>query len=323
MNILFTNLCNRNCVYCFAKKQLSRGKDGAAFLSPENLRIIMAFLKRSNEAGVGILGGEPTLHPDFARMISDLLGQGFGLNVFTNGVISQRAVDFLEKNMDKKLKLLINIHPLSSYNVKQRKQLVNTMEKLGKISQLGFNIYKKDFNADFLLGLVKKYGLHKSIRLGIANPLLGENNTHIPAGMHGRIAGKIVRLAKICDAEDISLNFDCGFTLCSFSEKQLGRLFYYNSVFHSHCYGAIDVGPNLEVWRCFATSGLWKRKLSDFKNLSEAIEFYDKKFEPFKLMGLKNKCLNCKYLKRRQCSGGCLTHALAAFKMDTNYAKSI
>jgi radical SAM protein with 4Fe4S-binding SPASM domain len=190
------------------------------------------------------------------------------------------------------------------------------MKKLNKITSLGFNIYKTNFNADFIPGLIKKYGLNKSLRLGIASPLLGQKNTHIPAGMHGKIAEKIVRLGKICDAKNISINFDCGFTLCSFSPKQLGKLFYYNAMFSSHCQGAIDIGPNLEIWRCFATSGLWAKKLGDFRNLSGVKSFYEKKFDPFKLVGLKKECLNCKYLMRRQCSGGCLTHALASFKID-------
>ena len=285
-------------------------------MSPAELAAIIAFLKRSKQTQLGILGGEPTLHPHFNQMIKLLLGQGFKPSIFSNGQMKKGVADFLAKNASKRIELVVNIHHPSSYQEREWAQISYVLKRLPKITNLGFNIYKENFNAGFMIRLIKRYGLCKKVRLGIANPLLGENNIYLSSGKHKGIIQRIVRFARACDAEDVMVQFDCGFTLCSFSRKQIGELCYLNAAPSFHCQGPIDVGPGLEVWRCFATSSLWVRKLSEFKNLSEIRNFYQKKFEPFRQIGSQKSCLNCKYLRRRQCGGGCLTYPLKSFKMD-------
>jgi radical SAM protein with 4Fe4S-binding SPASM domain len=132
---------------------------------------------------------------------------------------------------------------------------------------------------------------------------------------HKKVSSKIVDFAQKCDRLDIRLGFDCGFTLCSFSNKQLGRLIRYNSALSMACTPTVDVAPDLAVWRCFPTSLLWNRRLTDFGNINEVLNFFNKKFSLFHRVGAREECLRCKYLRRRQCAGGCLGHTLKAFNL--------
>jgi MoaA/NifB/PqqE/SkfB family radical SAM enzyme len=316
VNILFTNFCNKNCSYCFAKGKLDYSNPKSSYISLKNLKTVINFLKKSKQKGVGIIGGEPTLHPQFTEAVKRLLGGGFFFNVFSNGIISKSKVRFLAGIDNSKFSMLLNINTLESYSKKEWSLINNTMKALHSNISLGFTIYKTDFNPEFMLRLIKKYNLKKHIRLGIAAPIWGHNNQYLPLNAHKTVTPKIVGFAKKCDVLDVSLGFDCGFTLCSFSKQDCGELFYYNARVSAACGPVIDVSPDLRVWRCFATSMIWNRKLTDFKDLDEVYEFYNKKYRAFRRVGGADKCFKCKYLKRWQCAGGCLGHTLKSFNFE-------
>ena len=64
MNIAITNYCNLKCPYCFANKFIESEKQS---ITEDQLDKILDFLFYSNlnkyKHKIGIIGGEPTLHP--------------------------------------------------------------------------------------------------------------------------------------------------------------------------------------------------------------------------------------------------------------------
>lgn len=318
MNILFTNFCNKNCPYCFAKNKLAFNKKAPpSYLDLKDLKVIINFMKKSNQTMVGIIGGEPTLHPDFKEAFRMLIKAGFFVRIFSNGIINKHTLSFLNEIRQNSWEMTLNINSPETYTPKETYALIKTMKTIKNKIQLGITIYNLNFNADFLIDFIKKYNLDKVIRLGIANPLFGQNNRYINIKDHSKITPKLIKFAKKCDKEDILLKFDCGFTLCSFTEKEIGQLFYYNASFTaSICRPVIDIGTDLSVWGCFITSNLWNKKLAEFINLDEIYKFYINKFTAIRMIGTTKKCLQCKYFKRMQCGGGCLGHTLKSFNIS-------
>lgn len=318
MNILFTNFCNLRCPYCFARgKFISEKASKDSYLSIKNLRIIINFLKKSRQREIGVIGGEPTLHPEFQKAVTAILNEGLNINIFSNGIINNDNVNFLKRFDENRCSILININTPKTYRREEWSKINSALKILNKQVVIGFTIYKKDFSLDFIIKLIKKYKLQKKIRIGLAAPLWGFNNRYLPLRDRREVAKKIVGFARICDNLDISLAFDCGFTLCDFTEEEYGKLFYYNSIFRIGCKPVIDVGPDLTVWRCFATSMIWNKKLTDFKNLADIYRFYNDKFKAFHRAGAISKCLRCKYLNRGQCDGACLGYTLKSFNLET------
>lgn len=80
-NIVITNNCNLNCSYCFTRNKINNVND---FISIEELYNILKFL--NNEKNIGLIGGEPTLHPDFENIVKILAEQNKNILLFTNGV---------------------------------------------------------------------------------------------------------------------------------------------------------------------------------------------------------------------------------------------
>ncbi|MGD0336675.1 MAG: radical SAM protein [Candidatus Omnitrophota bacterium] len=325
MNILFTNYCNQKCSYCFAAYKLKLSQPTVkSYISTKNLRKIINFCKKSNVNHVGILGGEPTLHPDFSKAIKMIASEGLRFTIFSNGIIrNKKDILFLRDIEDKKCNIIININAPDSYKGGGYARVKETLQMLHKKISLGFNIYQEELETYFLIELVKKYNLKREIRLGIASPILGYDNQYVPLDKHRIIAKKIVEFAGRCDEADIACYFDCGFTLCSFTRSECGKLHYFNAHLVTHCKPVIDVAPDLTVWQCFVTSTLWNRKLTDFKDMDEILRFYENKFKGFRKVGATEKCLSCKYLLRKQCSGGCLAHTLRSFNVERKIGKGV
>ena len=105
-NILLTEKCVRACPYCFAKEYLRESKEN--ILSWENLIYIADLSASSHEKKLSLLGGEPTLHPDFIDFVLYLHQRKFKINIFTNGIMSTEKL-----NTAKEFLLKIPVEDLS------------------------------------------------------------------------------------------------------------------------------------------------------------------------------------------------------------------
>ena len=47
-----------------------------------------------------------------------------------------------------------------------------------------------------------------------------------------------------------------------------------------------------------------------FSTRSEILHYYEKITRPYRTLGCRPECLKCDYLRRGQCTGGCLAHAI-------------
>jgi hypothetical protein len=316
MNLLLTNYCNKRCPYCFADEKLApAGSPQSRAMSLKDLKTAIAFLKRSNESHVNIMGGEPTLHPEFKKAISMVVKSGLSITLFTNGLMSRDTAVFL-KSLGDRCWLVLNINSPESHTPKEWAAVNRTLKVFSNNRIcLGFTVYRTDFSLDFAVGLIRKYGLSPLIRVGIAAPVVGGRNAYMKTADHPRVAEKLARFAERHGSSGIKLGFDCGFTMCDFTDAQLGKLFRSGSSAASLCLSCIDVGPDLRMWRCFSTALLWNKQLSDFPDLASAIGFYDAKFRGFRNAGLKKGCLACGLRLTGRCAGGCLGHILRGFDM--------
>lgn len=311
-NLLITNKCNRKCSFCFAKKRLNRSQStpGAGNMSLQNISQVLDFLESSDEYNMRLLGGEPTLHPDFIKIVKQALNRDFLVHVFTNGVMFKEVADFLGSLSSNQLSVLCNVSPQAKDSKKMNDMKFYAFEKLGSKLNLGITITSPEFEYDYLINLIKRFKLRKSIRIGIAQPLIGEDNEYLPPAKYRDTGTFLAQMATKCIEEDILIGFDCGLTLCMFSEEEIGLLAKCSEGFSPLCRPIIDIGPELDVWHCFPLSEVLNTHLNNFTTHSRIVNFYNKITNPFRSIGCKPECLRCDYLRRNQCTGGCLAHAM-------------
>lgn len=311
-NLLITNDCPRSCTFCFAKSRLGRQTEGtpAQFMSRDNLRRVMDFLEGSGEMSLRLLGGEPTRHPEFHAIVEEALERGFHVHVFTNAMMPQATADFLASTPMDRVSFLCNVSPQSDDAEDDRKKVDYALAQLGSRAQAGITLTAPTFDYAFLLPLIERYGLKRRIRIGIAQPIVGENNAFLAPADYREAGKNIVAMAEDCIRHNILIGFDCGMTLCMFSQEELGKLLQYSEGFRSVCEPIIDIGPELDIWHCFPLSEVLNSELGRFRNRNEAVRFYRQKVQRYRTFGCMDACLSCAYLKRGQCSGGCLAHAM-------------
>lgn len=301
-NIILTNNCQRKCEYCFAGNSTYTDITFSDFIKAVD------FISTGHNI-VNLIGGEPTLHIDFISMIEYLLRKGFTTQVFTNGMVSDELINYIDKIIDDKttndgqLTFAVNINE-ERYKTKEEITLQdNFLRAMGKNAYLSFTIHDCSTNLIFLKDIINKYELEKTLRIGLALPVFGFPNKHLPIESYKKAAKNIIDL--INNKDDINVMFDCGFPLCMFSINEIGILNSSgnksNYVFE--CGQPIDIHPDLSVTNCYPLKNVYRNNISDFNNMEELRHNLDESLmTAYGIHG--EKCGDC-YFFRKVCFGGC------------------
>jgi len=315
-NVLLTDVCNRNCPYCFARGtvQLDTGCDApeAKHLSLDDLERVMDFFDASHDGGFHMLGGEPTQHPHFRELVTRVLGRGFQVLLFTNAIMDHETRAFIAQQ-DAALKVLVNVNHPATWSAAERESVPRFLADTGERTMLGFNIHETEFEADFLLEFIERHGLTRRIRTGLACPVVGSESSFISHEDYPGVGRRLLAFAESAFAADVVVGLDCGFPICMWNAEELGRLHFLNVEVTSHCDVIMDIGPDLQVWPCFPLSQVFRADLSDFATMKEMREHFQSLTAPYKSFGGQPACLGCRNLKR-SCGGGCLAHTVASFR---------
>ena len=102
-NIILTNKCNQRCPYCFADDLLS---SNTMDITIEDFKLAIDLLLKAGEQKIGLLGGEPMLHPNFRDIIGYVISKDIFSVIFTNGRFIDKYFDILS---NPKVILLVNI----------------------------------------------------------------------------------------------------------------------------------------------------------------------------------------------------------------------
>jgi len=320
-NVLFTTYCNRNCSYCFAKGKVDLGRDTGdplKNLGLPALEKIIQFYKLSQLRRFVVLGGEPTLNPDFISLIDRItLEPSFkSIMIFTNGLMPEKVLDYLARHPDDRLKIAMNFNEPNDYSTGQRNHINKILSTLGKRVGLGINIYKPRQNYDYLINAITSYGLAPHVRVGLTQPIVDSKNTYAKVEDFNAIAEDLVAFAETAFRKKISFSFDCGFQFCMFTLDQHKELLRFGIKFKSVCSPIIDIGPDLSVWRCFPLLNHMGGKLTDFKGRNGIVDYYDERYQHLQSMGNRAECPECHYRKNKLCSGGCLARTLISFNRN-------
>lgn len=316
-NIILTNICNRNCPYCFARSEMEiRDADSSSdkfFMPMKNFLLILDFLETNHFPELRLLGGEPTLHPDFAEIVSIAVSRGLKIQLFTNAVIPKAAFDAVCRYHDH-IGVLANINHPSTYSTKEWDKVCRTLKCLGNQLEISFNIYHPEFDLTFISDLIDNFSLMRKVRLGIAAPIIGGKNRFVRYQDYSIIGDRLISQMSLLESRDIAFHFDCGFTCCMFNEKHGPVLF--NSLIDviSKCNHPIDIGTDLSVWPCFPLSQFKMGKITRDTKMSDIEKAIHSILEPFRILGMKDECADCKFKKRQQCMGGCIAHCIRAFQ---------
>ena len=89
MYVELTDQCNFDCSFCVTDaKRYGKG----SFLDLSRLEKLLAEIRLGARECIYLAGGEPTLHPDFRKVVELCLAASYRLNVTTNGSVAKHAM---------------------------------------------------------------------------------------------------------------------------------------------------------------------------------------------------------------------------------------
>lgn len=279
-NISVISACNNNCSYCFQKDYHEQGQ----LMPLDEVKKIVDWM---HEDRVGILGGEPTLHPDIVEMMDYVVRTKQEGLLFTNLLTKTSIIDDLIHLPN--LKWLINSN--------SRPELVNLFYK--NLDFLKDNTrLLKDNNQTISIGVTVVGNLEEDIDFIDKQMYVLKNYPEIV--FTARIGLSTDFHKGNCDIKDFSdsieyfldelakvnpnlfFNFDCGLNLCNIKPKVLARLMKMkNALFHFGCISpAMDVLIDGSVCYCFCCPDDFHIRIdnySEFKNSIDCRRWFETK----------------------------------------------
>ncbi|MFH0781122.1 MAG: radical SAM protein [Pseudomonadota bacterium] len=305
-NIFITDKCQRKCDFCFAKTGPWSEDYLPRLITETEVKEFVGLPSHENNTVLGIIGGEPLLHPNLVDLVHIFQQQGVTAKIFTSGTVAPEFVLDALGSIES-LFFVVNAHPRERYSEKEWQNLEAFFQRFHEKINLGCTLLNQD--TGYLLEYISKYRLRPFIRLGVALPVIGGDNAHIPSGLYEETAKNILQLAENCARKGISLGFDCGFVACMFTIEEIGILLRAGVDLSFSCSPAVDVGPDLESWYCFPLSKFSRIPVREMDNLFQLKEKFgklDKMIRKFCSPGIFDRCSNCRLRRNNQCSGGCL-----------------
>lgn len=313
MNILLNNYCNLNCEYCFANEVLEEDRKN---MTKEDFIWLLNFLKRSNTPNIRLIGGEPTLHPQFIELILEATSKKYTnhVHVFSNGTFNANIGYFLMCLASKVgVSILLNYNHPDIIGEKFNDIILSHLSEFQKSNvyiTLGINFYKPNQDYHYLINAAKSYGI-RDIRWSVVVPNSDEKKQN-PKEYFNQFIPLLKGFLRDCALLDLDPHVDCNnIPLCLFDDDTLRWLCLVageNNTRVSTCNPVIDVTPNMEALRCFIMNK-YRVPIKDFYNLEELNKHFrekvDSKFDGVKLF---DACADCASFQVKNRSCACLTY---------------
>ena len=171
-NIMINEVCNLRCPYCFADEFVNKAPKE---ISTDDFHKAVEFaLSSGNNERIGVIGGEPTLHSNFKELMTILIDDPrvSDVTVFTNGT---RVDHYYNEFGHPKVHMLLNCNSPSNMGRTEFDKMCSCIDALIKERHfkdrltLGINMYKPDFEYEYIIELLKKYSL-RSLRTSVSVP---------------------------------------------------------------------------------------------------------------------------------------------------------
>lgn len=312
-NIAINNYCNLKCPYCFADDMIQEDNKN---LSIDNYIKILNYLIKNNEYNIGIIGGEPTLHPNFKDILIESNNYGtvndINFILFTNGIELEQYLPYIGD----KIRILINCNNI--FNINQKENLYSTIThcfNLGWLNndkvQLGCNLYIQEDQYEWIWSLVDTFNIH-FLRCSVVSPGGKYQNWRNKKDEYFKQMKPIfLEFCKKAKKRNVKLGLDCGYIpSCYFSNEELefieSIISNYSYNIEIGCQPIMDITPDLNVVPCF---GLYNYSIPlDFnKSWFGLFRYFTYKYNfPKTLNNIQGPCANCEKLCDFQCQGGCL-----------------
>jgi radical SAM protein with 4Fe4S-binding SPASM domain len=309
-NISLTASCNRSCSFCFALDAMVTHAPNAKTMPLDRVESALDFLERSQIPDARLLGGEPTIHPDFCRIVDRVLGRGMRLMVFSGGLIPERALRRLAAIPVELVTVLMNVIPPATGDPRELARQGEVFARLGRRVVAGVTIDTPAVQIQYLLDFIEQYDLARSVRLGLAHPILNGANASLHPRHYPEVGRRVTEFGLRAKELGVRLEFDCGWVPCMFPNGALEALGKGFDEVGLRCNPILDLLPDGRVISCYPLASHAAAELKPQENAVSMRLHFMKRQEAERRFMLYRECETCSWRARGECSGGCLSASL-------------
>ncbi|MDD3213381.1 MAG: radical SAM protein [Eubacteriales bacterium] len=335
-NLMITGKCNLDCPYCFASDYV---ETEAPQMDEATFRRALDFaMSGSYTRSVGIVGGEPTTHPQLARFLEilDADPRVKRVTLMTNGTQISTIADILARSQ--KIIALINCNapgvvPAAAYR-KTRENIggmLNELNMRGRLT-LGINLFSPEMDTGYIVDLLREYNL-RELRTSIVVPAK-RCQTELDALAYFRSMKACVRdLFFQLFAIGVAPFFDCNVMPDCLWADEADFLHAMRDMLkgtanvlagESRCFPVVDILPDLTAVRCFGLSTQTVQRIEDYATLDELCGYYWRTVDCYACNTCSSgECVDCKQRLHGQCAGGCLAFKWEQIERERTYADTI
>lgn len=311
-NIAIINFCNLKCEYCFADDMIH---EKSKVISLEDYRKMLEFMSRTPENHIGIIGGEPTLHPQFEDILKETNKYCREVNtsatLFTNGIKLKPYIPLLGDRIE----LLVNCNSPKFVPSNLYSEMISTLDKFNELSMfdrrvnIGCNIYPSLDDYSYIWEIVDKYHIHH-IRHSVVSP--GGKFMHMrndKESYYLSMKKKYIDFCKDAIKHKCELGLDCGrIPECYFTTEERAIADEATHGYHvDFCEPVIDITSDFKAVSCFGAYNAGSVDIRDFNTIMEVRRYLTANMSyPAAKANCTGRCTTCKKHDLMQCSGGCL-----------------
>lgn len=318
-NIMLTYRCNLKCPYCFANEFVNTSSTD---ISMEAFREVVVFLTKDGPSHIGLIGGEPTLHPEFAAILEEIIRNPMltEATIYTNGILLDRYTKLL---VHPKFRLLINCNSPEQIGEARFQSIQNNVDELilgyhmKERINLGINLYDDNMDYSYIIKLLNRYDLHR-VRISLTVPDFSDGSCTQSLPYFKQHKAFLLRFIQDLDKANILPYYDCNKPpYCIWDADERSSLEQIVKKYHvsesnlignkSYCYPVIDILPDLTAVRCFGMSSFNKVKIQDFESVPDLASYFLNTVDAcaYKLAA-DEMCKTCYQMKTRHCAAGCM-----------------
>lgn len=318
-NIMLTYRCNLNCPYCFANEFVNKQSTDITF---ENFQSAVNFITKDGPTFLGLIGGEPTLHKDFKRILKEIIDNRKikECTIYTNGLELEPYIDEITSP---KFRLLVNCNSPKTIGETRFKKIIKNLDVLIKQRymqdriNLGINYYSDDLDCSYIIELLRRYDLHR-VRLSLTVPDFTNCSAVSSIAYFKQRKRSLMNLLELFSDNAIVPYYDCNKPpICIWSDEEKQWIKEYLDRYgvkesnlldtNSLCYPVIDILPTLEAVRCFGMSSFEKVNICDYNTVTDIASYFLNRVdcEAYRIADCKD-CQACYYRKTRHCTAGCI-----------------
>lgn len=338
-NIMITEGCNLRCPYCFANKFVNRvGKNN---ITQDAFNRALDFILRDgSHRHVGIIGGEPTIHPLFDDLMKTAIldERAESVVLYTNGILLDEHWDVV---CHPKTRLLINCNSPTNTGKRCFERMVANIrtlveDKLAKDrTTLGINMFGVDFEYGYMHKLLSRFGFDR-VRVSVVVPNSAELCSVPPLDYFRQIKPRVLDFFCELLHDGIVPFFDCNkIPSCLVTDEDVSRikstigdLALQSRIEKTNlmkvdvgCRPVIDIRPDLTAVRCFGLSETTLERISDYKGIKELENHYIACVDAFACNTIHSEaCRMCRLRTVLKCSGGCLAYKTRQIAKLRDYA---